>query len=46
MFSLQQFFGKGDRFLKLLEAAALEAHECVRLTVEIIKSPRDTKKLD
>jgi uncharacterized protein Yka (UPF0111/DUF47 family) len=46
MFSLQQFFGKGDRFLKLLEAAALEAHECVRLTVEIIKSPRDTKILD
>jgi uncharacterized protein Yka (UPF0111/DUF47 family) len=46
MFSLQQFFGKGDKFLKLLEAAALETHECVRLTVEIIKSPGDTQKMD
>ena len=46
MFSLQQFFGKGDKFLRLLEAAALEAHNCVKLTVEIIKSPGDTQKLD
>src|SRR6266571_1368156 len=46
MFSLQQLFGKGDRFFGLLEAAAQEAHESVRLTVELIKSPRDTRKLD
>lgn len=46
MFSLQQFFGKGDRFNKLLEDAAHEAHESVRLTIEIIKSPRETSKLD
>lgn len=46
MFSLQQFFGKGDKFLKLLESAAQEAHDCVRLTVEIIKSPNDSKKMD
>ncbi len=46
MFSLQQFFGKGDRFLKLLEQAAQQAHESVRLTVEIMKAPRDSKKLD
>jgi uncharacterized protein Yka (UPF0111/DUF47 family) len=46
MFSLQQLFGKGDKFHALLEAAAQEAHESVRLTIEIIKSPRDTTKLD
>ena len=46
MFSLQQLFGKGDKFFKLLEAAAQEAHESVRLTNELIKSPRDTRKLD
>jgi len=46
MFSLQQLFGKGDRFHALLEAAAQEAHESVRLTIEIIKVPGDTAKLD
>jgi len=46
MFSLQQLFGKGDRFHALLEAAAQEAHESVRLTIEIIKVPGDTTKLD
>jgi hypothetical protein len=46
MFSLQQFFGKGDKFLKLLESAAQEAHESVRLTVEIMKAPHDTEKMD
>ena len=46
MFSLQQLFGKGDRFHTLLEAAAQEAHESVRLTIEIIKVPGDTTKLD
>ena len=46
MFSLQQFFGKGDRFFGLLDAAAQEAHESVRLVVELIKAPADTAKLD
>jgi uncharacterized protein Yka (UPF0111/DUF47 family) len=46
MFSLQQLFGKGDRFYELLDAAAQEAHESVRLVNELIKSPRDTGKLD
>jgi uncharacterized protein len=46
MFSLQQLFGKGDKFLALLVAAAQEAHESVRLTIEFIKSPRETKALD
>src|SRR5215471_97451 len=46
MFSLQQLFGKGDKFYDLLEGAAREAHESVRLVNELIKSPRDTKKLD
>ena len=46
MFSLQQLFGKGDKFHGLLEASAQEAYESVRLTVELIKSPRDTARLD
>lgn len=46
MFSLQQLFGKGDKFFELLEAAAQESHESVRLVIEVMKSPRDTRKLD
>lgn len=46
MFSLQQLFGKGDKFHELLEAAAQEAHESVRLVIELMKSPRDTAKFD
>ena len=46
MFSLQQLFGKGDKFYDLLEGAAREAHESVRLVNELIRSPRDTTKLD
>lgn len=46
MFSLQQFFGKGDKFLKLLEQAAEQARESVRLAVEIIRSPQDPKKME
>jgi uncharacterized protein Yka (UPF0111/DUF47 family) len=46
MFSLQKLFGKGDKFNQLLEAAAAEAHESVRLVIELMKSPRDTKNLD
>jgi len=46
MFSIQQLFGKGDKFYELLEGAAREAHESVRLVNELIQSPRDTTKLD
>ena len=46
MFSLQQLFGKGDKFFDLLAAAAQEAHESVRLTNQLINSPRDTKTHD
>ena len=46
MFSLQNLFGKGDKFNELLMAAAQEAHESVRLVIELMKAPRDTKKLD
>jgi uncharacterized protein len=38
MFSLQQLFGKGDRFYGLLEDAAQEAHQSVRLVLELIRS--------
>jgi uncharacterized protein Yka (UPF0111/DUF47 family) len=46
MFSFQQLFGKGDKFHELLEAAAQESHESVRLVIELMKSPRDTRNLD
>ncbi len=39
MFSIQQLFSKGDRFQELLEAAARESHESVRLAIELMKSP-------
>jgi uncharacterized protein Yka (UPF0111/DUF47 family) len=46
MFSLQQFFGKGDLFQELLESAAQETRESVRLVIELIKSPNNTKNMD
>ena len=46
MFSLQKLFSKGDRFQELLEAAAQESHESVRLVIEMIKSPRNTQNFD
>ena len=46
MFSIQQIFGKGDRFQELLEAAAQESHETVRLVIELMKSPRNTQNFD
>jgi uncharacterized protein len=46
MFSLQQLFGKGDKFYNLLEAAASEAHESVRLVIELMKARRETAKFD
>ena len=46
MFSIQQLFSKGDRFQELLEAAAQESHESVRLVIELMKSPRNTQNFD
>ena len=46
MFSIQQLFSKGDRFQELLEAAAAESHESVRLVIELMKSPRNTQNFD
>jgi uncharacterized protein Yka (UPF0111/DUF47 family) len=46
MFSLQQFFGKGDLFQELLESAAQETRESVRLVIELMKSPDNTQNLD
>ncbi len=46
MFSIQQLFSKGDHFQELLEAAARESHESVRLVIELMKSPRNTQNLD
>lgn len=46
MFSLQQIFGKGDRFYGLLEAAAQEADESVRLVIRFLQSPRSAGHLD
>lgn len=46
MFSLQQLLGKGDRFYGLLEQAAEEAHQSVRLVIQLINSPRNTKNFD
>ena len=39
MFSFQQLFSKRDRFQELLETAARETHETVRLAIELIKLP-------
>jgi uncharacterized protein Yka (UPF0111/DUF47 family) len=46
MFSIQKLFSKQDRFQELLEAAAQEAHESVRLVIELMKSPRNTQNFD
>jgi uncharacterized protein Yka (UPF0111/DUF47 family) len=46
MFSIQQLFSKGDRFQELLEAAAQESYESVRLVTELMKSPRNTQNFD
>jgi uncharacterized protein Yka (UPF0111/DUF47 family) len=46
MFSIQQLFSKGDRSQELLEAAARESHECVRLVIELMKSPGNSQYFD
>lgn len=45
MFSLQMLFGKADRFYQLLENAAAEAHESVRLIIQFLKSPASGRNL-
>lgn len=43
MFSLQQLFGKGDRFFELLEASAEEALTSVQLLIRLLNtSPKPT----
>ena len=46
MFSLQQLFGKTDRFYQLLEASAREGQESVRLLLKLLTTPGATKGLD
>jgi len=46
MFSLQQIFGKGDRFQTLLEEAAVEANESVQIVISQLKKPSQTGTLD
>jgi uncharacterized protein Yka (UPF0111/DUF47 family) len=38
-------FGNADRFHQLLEDAAVEAHESVRLIIQFLKSPNSAKSL-
>ncbi len=46
MFSLQQIFGKGDRFFGLLEASAEEARSSAQALVRILKTPGKVASLD
>jgi uncharacterized protein Yka (UPF0111/DUF47 family) len=46
MFSIQQLFSKGDKFQDLLESAAQESRETVRLVIELMKEPGNTQNLD
>lgn len=46
MFSLQQLFGKGDKFQALLEEAAQEARESVRVVLKLITTPDASQSID
>lgn len=46
MFSLQQLFGKGDKFIDLLEASAEEARNSVQTLVNVLKTPTKQASLD
>lgn len=46
MFSLQALFGKGDKFLGLLEEAANEGHESVQRAIQLLKQPVQSRNLD
>jgi uncharacterized protein len=46
MFSLQSFFGKGDKFFALLEAAAEEARASVQALIRTVRHPEQSLSLD
>jgi len=46
MFSLQQVFGKGDRFIELLEASAQEAHASAQLLIKLLQSNEQNRSLE
>jgi len=46
MFSLQQLFGKSDQFYGLLEQAAEEAHQSVKLVLDLMNTPKARQNLD
>jgi uncharacterized protein len=46
MFSLQAFFGKGDKFFDLLEASAEEARSSVQALIKVVKQPDQSVSLD
>ncbi len=46
MFSLQQFFGKGDKFFNLLEASAEEARTSGQNLLKALKRPATAASLD
>ena len=46
MFSLQQLFGKSDQFYGLLEQAAEEAHQSVKLVLDLMSAPKNRQNLD
>jgi uncharacterized protein len=46
MFSLQQFFGKGDKFFGLLEASAEEVHSSVDSLLKMLQQPGKTESMD
>lgn len=46
MFSIMNLFSKADRFQHLLESAADQSHESVKLVIELIKAPRNSQTRD
>lgn len=46
MFSLQQLLGKGDKFFRLLEASAEEAHASAQALAKVLRDPAHTASLE
>jgi uncharacterized protein len=46
MFSLQKLMGKDDKFFRLLEASADEAHHSVQSLAALLKTPAEKRSLD
>ena len=46
MFSIQNLFGKGDKFQNLLEEAAKEANECAQHVIRLLAKPGDSNSMD